>query len=265
MAKRFAKFVGCSPESNYIQCLREKSANTLIAAQTAAFLWNMNTSDAQPWYSAMFLEFVQCYGDDFLPQNVFELLETGNYNKDIRVLIGHNALESAQFTYIYDLLRARFGALSPQIPDAVVNARIARYDIQKIMIGNESFSEQVAEQYTKTFDDLFILTPLRFFDRQRLRAAVVHSYSDYSLVCPTVLFGKYLTQRPDFTGKVFQYYLSYANSQSVCRLSTWCANTNYDDIPLVFGNPFFENGYSDMDRNMSTVMMDIFTEFAKTK
>lgn len=213
----------------------------------------------------MFLEFVQCFGDEFLPSNAFELLDSGNFNRDIRVLIGHNGLESAQFTYVYDLLRARFGALSPQIPDAVVNARIARYDIQKIMIGNDSFGQRVAEEYTKSFDDIMILTPIRYFERQRLRAAVVHSYSDYAFVCPTVLFGKYLTRRLDFSGKVFQYYMSYANSQSVCRLSTWCPNANYDDIPLVFGQPFFHNGYSDMDRNMSSVVMDVFAGFAKTK
>lgn len=266
MAKRFAAFVGCSPDTKpYMACLRNKSANDLIAAQSAAFLWNLNANDSHPWYSAIVFPFVQCFGDQFLPRNVFELLESGNFNKDIRVMTGHKLLELHHLTYIYDLLKTRFGALNPHIPDAIINGRIARSDIQMIMINNDSFGERVADEYTKSFDDLLILTPLRFFERQRLRAAVVHSYSDYAFVCPTVLFGKYLTQYDNFHGRVYQYYLSYANSQSECRLSTWCANSHYDDVPLVFGQPFYMSGFTDLDRNMSSVMMDIFTQFAKTK
>ncbi|CAG2171769.1 unnamed protein product [Oppiella nova] len=262
VAKRLANFIGC--DRDYIECLRNKTSDELLTAQSTAFLWNQNTPDAQPWYSALILEFVQCFGDQFLPKNTYELLESGNYNKDIRILLGHTTLESAHFTHIFDIMKGRFGANSPQIPDAVVNIKTARYDIQKVMVNNDSFDSVIADEYTKSFNNALLVSPFGFFERQRLRAAVVHSYSDYSFVCPTVLFGKNIVSHPSFEGYVYQYYLTYANSKSTCKGSTWCTNTHFDDIPLVFGQPFYKRGFSRNDKNMSTILMDIFTDFAKT-
>ena len=133
------------------------------------------------------------------------------------------------------------------------------------MKNNESFDGLVAEKYTKTFKDELILTTIGFFVRQRLRAAVAHSYSHYVFVCPTVVFCKYLVSNEEFRGKVYQYYLSYANNRFICKSSTWCKNTHFDDITLVFGQPFYLKSFYDLDKKMSSVLMDIFTVLAKTK
>ncbi|CAG2122635.1 unnamed protein product, partial [Medioppia subpectinata] len=55
VAKRYATFIGCDREINYIECLRNKTSDELLTAQSMAFLWNQNTPDAHPWYSALIL------------------------------------------------------------------------------------------------------------------------------------------------------------------------------------------------------------------
>jgi hypothetical protein len=66
----------------------------------------------------------------------------------------------------------------------------------------------------------------------------IYALGDYGLVCPTVLFGGLFAKNALPTAKVYQYRLTYPNSQSFCNTSVWANVTHGDQLPLVFGQAF---------------------------
>ncbi len=245
----------CDDDKTWIQCLRNKSSKELLIAQTTAIKWN----PSNPWYSAIFLEFVPMFGDKFMPISVPQALREGNFRNDIKILIGHVELEGAFFTVAFDLARFLKGRYVPELPFApVITKNIVFKDIKNIFIDNETIGTNIAAIYTETFPN-YVLNPKT---RNWLRTTAVHAFSDYALTCPTVLFGNYFAKN-SLPGSVFQYRLTYANSRSMSAHSFWANVTHGDDILLVFGLPFSDVGFTEDDKKMSSQMMDIWTYFAK--
>ncbi|CAG2171261.1 unnamed protein product, partial [Oppiella nova] len=217
VAHRFASFMNCEPTHDYIQCLQNKSVVELIIGQSAGILWNVNTPDAAPRALTAFFPFYLCFGNEIIPKNPNQLLQTGNFRRDLRVLLGHQTIEGAFLGMVIDIVYALFGRYNPSVPFVYVERQQVFKNIQNILT-NKTFNSIAAQEYTQTFAPVY-----NALDTSRLRRAGMHAIGDYGLTCGT-------------------YYLSYANSQSPCYGSVWCNGpTHWDEIPLVFGFPYFQS------------------------
>lgn len=171
-------------------------------------------------------------------------------------------MEGALITLVLDWKANLFGRYLPFVlrPPFISKESVFN-DIKNIFIDNQTIAQRVATEYTKPFNRLLVL-----LNPNPIRRAAVHMFGDYSLTCPTILFGSHLRQRSDFEGKVFQYRLTYGSSQSIASHSHWADVSHTDELPLVFGHPFkpIESFlWKDNDRKVSQQLMDIWTYFAK--
>jgi hypothetical protein len=103
---------------------------------------------------------------------------------------------------------------------------------------NDAIGIPRAAAYTSGFTD-----PATTLNLNPIRRSAMYSADDYALKCQTVLFGGNYAQcsiNINSIGKVFQYKLTYAHSQSVfsSTASVWCNASHTDDLALVFGEPF---------------------------
>ncbi|CAG2111493.1 unnamed protein product, partial [Medioppia subpectinata] len=257
LAKKFATFAGCNPHTNYVQCLRRKSVAEIVSAQNNAYLWNNKNTIGIQFVS--YKPFGICYDSEYLPHNPIELLRRRNFRSNLKVITGHTIIEGAFLSPLLNVVIPEWGQYYPNVTVAPIDKQVA-YDNLCTLFANTPYVQQLTHKYTQTFSN-------RYNDSQSsgLRAAVVQAFSDYAYTCPTILFGQYLVQYSNFSVNLHQYYLKYANSQSDCYNSTWCYGAKHtDDLPLVFGQPFYEPNYTDTDRYMSALVMDIWTTFAKT-
>lgn len=171
-------------------------------------------------------------------------------------------MEGAVVLLLLDILTGLMGRYYTFTPRPLwITKSIVFNDIKNVLIENKTIAKQIAIDFTKPFGGLGVgLNP------NPIRKAVVHMFGDYSLTCPTVLFGAYLRKRPEFSGNVFQYRLTSGTSQSISSYSNWAEVSHTDELPLVFGHPFkpYERVlWSDTDRKLSRQMMDIWTHFAR--
>jgi hypothetical protein len=235
--------------------LRHKTADELLIAQTTAFLWN----PSHQWYSAILLEFVPMFGDEFIPISIPQALKEGNFRNDINILIGHTEMEGAAFTLDFDFVRFLDGRYIPELDYIpLITKNIVFMDIKNIFFDSNTFGMTASEKYTETFPEF----ELDKNNGNRIRGSAVYAFSDYVLTCPTILFGYYFAKN-SYSGSVFQYRLTYANSRSMCADSEWANVTHGDDILLVFGTPFRSFGFTDDDKKLSFQMMNIWTHFSR--
>ncbi|CAG2105016.1 unnamed protein product, partial [Medioppia subpectinata] len=225
IAQRFAKFMGCNPNMDYVGCLRNKSTAELIGGQVLANQWNVGQGVGIQLFNDLF-PFSICYGDQYFPTNPLALLKARTFRPDLKVLSGHNIIEGAFVGLSINLVAFVGGLYVPTVPYALTSKQNAYNNLMTIF-ANMSFADSVAKSYTQTFTDWY-----NMLDTNALRATVVQALSDYRYVCPTVLFGQYLAQYSQFSVSVHQYYLQYANSKSMCYDSTWCYGAEHtDDVP----------------------------------
>jgi hypothetical protein len=199
------------------------------------------------------------FGDEFMPISIPRALKEGNFRKDINILIGHTEMEGAAFTVDFDFVRFLDGRYIPELDYVpLITKNIVFMDTKNIFFDNNTFGTTVSKEYTETFPEF----ELNKYNGNRIRGSAVHAFSDYALTCPTILFGYYFAKN-SYSGSVFQYRLTYANSRSMCANSEWANVTHADDILLVFGTPFRSFGFSDDDKKLSFQMMNIWTHFSR--
>ncbi|CAG2117964.1 unnamed protein product [Medioppia subpectinata] len=253
--KRLFRRSGACVGTDWIQCLRSKSAYELLNAQLMSIIHN----PSKPWYTVYIQQFTPVFGDEFVPISVNRAVNAGDFRKDIHILMGHLEMEGLLFTSAFDLGVGMAGRYLPFVPIApVISKEIVYNDIRNYFFDNDTIGITIAEEFTKTFDS----NP-RLLDRNGLRRAATHAFGDYFLTCPTVLFGGGLVTSDQFVGRVYQYRLTYSHRHSISRYSTWSEATHTDDIALVFGAPFNDrNLWTNGDRRLSKQMMNIWTHFA---
>ena len=220
----------------------------------------MFLNPTKPWYTAFIQEFTPIFGDEFVPISINKAVKEGNFRKDIKLLMGHNEMEGLFFASAFDLYKGLQGRYTPFLPIApIISKEIVFNDIRQHFFDNDTIGLGIAEDFTKAFSK-----DNRFLDSNELRRSAVHSFGDYFLACPTILFGGHLVKNLDFKGVVYQYRLTYAHKQSIARHSVWAEVSHTDDIALLFGAPFTDPLlWGEDDRRLSRVFMDVWTYFAK--
>ncbi|CAG2101959.1 unnamed protein product [Medioppia subpectinata] len=247
---------------HWVQCLRQKTAEQLLWAQTQS---GLRWLPRDPWITVgLSTYFKPIFGDQFLPRPVMTAVKAGDFRRDITIVLGHNEMEGAIITTLVDLYSGLMGRYLPFVPrPPLISQSIVFNDIQNVLVHNKSIAGRVAAQYTDPFNSRLRLQ----LNPTPIRQSAVHMFGDYALTCPTILFGAYAVRAPAFTGKVFQYRLKYGSTQSLASYSTWADVSHTDELPLVFGLPFkpYERLlWSDRDRRLSKHVMDVWTHFAKS-
>ncbi len=264
-ARRFATnrllLTGGCTGSNWISCLRNKSADELLVDHKRAEVWNMGQI---PDYSDFEFPFVPIYGDEFTPISINIAMKSGNFANDKKIIIGHQEMESAFFPIEFLQYDTGHRYLPSSLPALIPNVSTCYDDIRNIFFQNDTIGVPVAGNYTIGFTNPPSLSSV-LFNPNPIRRAVAHALGDYALVCPTILFGALFAKNALPTAKVYQYRITYPNSQSLCKRSVWTNVTHGDELALVFGQPFrpLERLFwTDSDRKISKVIMDIWTYFA---
>ncbi|CAG2109096.1 unnamed protein product [Medioppia subpectinata] len=255
LAKRFARKVDCNLDENYVLCLRSVPLATILRVQLSSSNWNMDTPDASPSITSHMFPFHVCYGDQLLPESPVELLKGGHYRRNLRVLMGHQTVEYLTL----GLVQGYSSRYNPFVPYVYTTKQTAVSDIEHL-INNSTFAALVVQKYIEPY-----FTGYNPWQSNALRLTVAHALSDGYLTCPIVMYGKYLAKYSNFTATVYQYQLTSTNRLSPTAYSLWCNGTSHgDEIPLVFGYPFILPGFTVDNTRLSSIMMHIWTEFAKT-
>jgi hypothetical protein len=204
------------------------------------------------------IPFTPISGDQFMPRNCIPAIKESDFKTDVRLLIGHSAMEGVSFARDFDDMIGLEGRYNPKQLSRVTRSQV--YDDIKLFISKTvDLNGKIAGAYTDPFG-----ADGTDQSRQLIQAAA-HAYGDYVITCPTILFGAELVRQKAFKGTVYQYRLTYANSQSISYDSYWAEAEHTDEQPLVFGRPLNEpeNTWTQTDRKISQLFVDIWTDFAK--
>jgi carboxylesterase type B len=263
-ARRFATngllLTGGCTGSNWILCLRNKSAAELLLGYMLPHVWNMGQI---PNYAGFEFPFVPIYGDQFMPISINSAMKSGNFANDKKMIIGHQEMEGAFFPIEFAQYDTGHRYL-PFVPLALISNVNTCYNDIKNYFQNDTIGVPVAGNYTIGFTNPPSLSSV-LFNPNPIRRAVIHVLGDYALVCPTVLFGALFAKNALQTDSVYQYRLTYPSSQSLCKTSLWANVTHSDELPLVFGQafrPIERLLWTDSDRKISKVIMNVWTYFA---
>ncbi|CAG2118644.1 unnamed protein product, partial [Medioppia subpectinata] len=192
---------------------------------------------------------------EFVPNNPLELLKSGDYKRDINVLIGTVDNEGSMFlgSFIDPIKFNKWQPLPISYHDAYEYAISFLTGFHRLP---HTGSQQVVDTY---FNGLSNET-----NHEVLIQTVGRLVGDLWLTCPTKLFARYIhSGHPK--SRVYEYYYnakSTAGHQLFC--SDWMGVCHFDDIYPVFGLPFQEyDRYDRRERQISAQMIDVFTEFAR--
>ena len=101
----------------------------------------------------------------------------------------------------------------------------------------------------------------------RIKNKVGQIFGDSFLVCPTYFMAKDIMLWSG-DNKVYFYKLTHRTNgslSSIFRNQKWTGICHGEDIPFVFGDPFINpNVYSKQDFQFSFLIMNLWTNFAKT-
>ncbi|CAG2179157.1 unnamed protein product [Oppiella nova] len=193
---------------------------------------------------------------EFLPALPLEMLNKGDHKKGMNVMIGDPQDEGSWILWFSeDSVK-----YSPQNPAPITHmeaynelSRISRKMWSKEPIDGEMVSKVY---FTGLSDE----TP-----QDILRQTIGVAIGDYLLSCPGIQFAKTLYENDVNDSRVYQYYYNFKLGRPRLLCSEWSGSCHYDDVPSVFGVPFYQSDrFLDREREVSEQMIDIFATFAKT-
>jgi carboxylesterase type B len=251
-----AKVIGCSDEENsiensftpkMIECFKnsapEKLASIVFSPEIVSGLIG--------WMPQVVVD------GQFLPKKPLSMLKSGDYKKNLSLLIGTTEDEGS-FVLTFGVDNIKYNEFSPQnltYSEAYDELkRIASVLTSKIPINGED----VAKLYFTGLSDNN--------DFDLLRRTIGIAIGDYLLGCPTIQFAKTLFKNDRKNSKVYQYYYnSKLGDPQKLICSKWMGACHCDDIWPVFGIPFSKfDSHLDRERDISAQMIDVFSHFSRT-
>ena len=228
---QLAKNTGCDHNElvKIAQCLKTKDA------------WNITLSGGLLWSPVVDKEMRE---NPFLKDTPLNLMKNGSFVK-IPYMVGFMANEGASFlAYLENI------TMTPKIFKATMK-NFASDGLNPI---KEKEVIQVIQDAME-----FQYTPWGYTaDPLKMRQGVVDSYGDDYFVAPSV-------QACNFHSAHAQTYLfevTYRPSMSLA--AKWMGATHGDNVWFTFGFPFFVSpSYTADDKNVSLLVMKMYTDFAK--
>ncbi|XP_064471467.1 acetylcholinesterase-like isoform X2 [Ornithodoros turicata] len=236
-ARALADALGCSSSNatEVISCIRRKPAREIA-------LWESITCQKFP------LCFVPSYGGRYLPVNPLVASDQGLFRpKDI--LTGNVENEGSVFVSL-----ANWEQFPSRNAVDVNKSDMFFFFLRTFRFLPPAVVKQIYELYVQDVGEN---------DYSLLRAQLGHALGDAFMLCPGMSFGEKLSSR---NSRVYYYKLQHQSS-SDSTTDSWIGLTHFQDIQYVFGLPLRVpklEAYSEIDARYSTLLIHIWTTFAKT-
>jgi carboxylesterase type B len=248
-----AKSIGCVDEENsseesftpkIMQCLRDTSPEVL-----QALIESSELKDINGWSPQVVID------GQFLPKRPLEMLKSGDYKKNVNLMIG-STQDEGSFVLPWKMDPIKYHPISPQN----LTYSEAYEELKRIASGLRSKipinGEDVAKLYFTGLSDNN--------DFDLLRRTIGIAIGDWYIGCPTIQFAKTLFKN-DRNSNVYQYYYNSKLGEEKLICSKWMGVCHANDIWPVFGIPFRQfDRHLDRERDISAQMIDFFSNFAKT-
>jgi carboxylesterase type B len=184
-------------------------------------------------------------GDEFMPKHPYEALKNGEIGSQKEVMIGTNADEGSFF------LHYTFPEIfSADLPKNVTAEEAILYLEDSFKFLPQPMPKLITHFFLSGFDSQ---------DYERIRKAFYETIGDFIILCPTVYFSEKLTEQ---NVNVYYYFFTYRPQNT--NWTKWMGVTHFEEVQFVFGTPFIKlENYTPEEREFSTKLMDMWTNFAK--
>jgi acetylcholinesterase len=250
-----AQLIGCADEENdsensftpkMIECLKNSDPKQLFAIP---FLPEL-TEGRIGWMLQVIVD------GQFLPKKPLSLLKSGNFKKNLNLLIG-TAEDEGSFVLPIQVDNVKYDYISPQN----LTYREAFDELKQLVPRLSSKfpvnGQNVAKLYFTGLSDNN--------DFDLLRRTIGIAIGDYLLGCPTLLFARYLFKSDKKNSKIYQYYYkSKLGDPRKMFCTKWMGTCHGDGIWPVFGVPFSRyDSHVEREREISAQMIDFFSHFSR--
>ncbi|CAG2178073.1 unnamed protein product, partial [Oppiella nova] len=252
-----AKYVNCTDDKSpgtftpkVINCLKAVDQETL-ATYSSAVAYQAGGAIKQ-------VSFMVADGI-FLPKKPHEMLISGDFRKDMNLMIGNCEDEGSN---VLMLFASNLGE-DPKKYDTHNPTPITyteAYNTTKNLFSSLALKpringEDVAKLYFTGLSDKT--------SQDVVRRSIGYAFGDYAMTCPTISFAKSL-YKTDPKSNVYQYYFNSKISDWNPLCGPWMGVCHTNDVDHVFGMPFLDTKrFVDRERDISQQMIDIFTTFAR--
>ena len=189
-------------------------------------------------------------GEAFYPVKSYDAVKSGRFNTDVNIIAGVNADEGSIFVCGW------FKGVNS-------SSRTFKQDTENYLNNQmKSWKHLESENDRKKVIEFYLANETQV-DNIKNRTGQV--FGDYVLTCPPYYMAKDVMLWSG-NSKVYFYKLTYSKgsfSHGQCN-EPWVGVGHGDDIEYVFGTPFIQGGYTEQDRQFALLIMNLWTNFAKT-
>ena len=242
LSKAYAKTMGCTNQSNWINCLKNIEPS-ILSNYSFNLIYFHNTT-----------KFIPVLGEAYYPVEAHEAVKTGKFNPNIKILAGVTHDEGSFL--VYNWLNYLKSNSTAQFKQSVI----------------DFFFYKEIKNYGKLKDDKQRKKVLDYYlanetEIDRIKNKAGHIFGDYSIACPTYFMQKDITLWSG-DNTVYLYELNYRASSSVsCIFSndSWMGVCHGETPKFIFGEILrFPQKYNQKDYQFSLLIMNLWTNFAKT-
>ncbi|CAN7980048.1 unnamed protein product, partial [Ixodes pacificus] len=238
--EKLARALSCAANDMTIESHMPEMVNCLRKVDGKELLIMANTL-----FGVHALTFFPIYGDDIIPDDPYKMMEQKKFHK-ADLLIGTNQDEGSYFVFFL------FGrVLTLDMPHKITKYEVdlyVTYCLQMLLRRNVS---PIRNYYLGHLSEKENIKAL-----QKAAEAV----GDYAIVCPTKYFAETFSS---MSNKV--HYYQFTHRPTFSTWPGWVGPTHGDEVAFVFGQPFSSPTIAtDQERDLSKLMMETWTTFAKT-
>jgi carboxylesterase type B len=249
---KVAKLVECGDGLNFsttaIECLMNISAEKLVKMADRKDL----TTDPSGYMSQV------RYGDEFLPKKPKDMLLSGDYKKNLKLMAGFTNDEGSW------VLADRIDPIKYSHKNPSNLTKSQAYEELKTLS-----HRLITPYHSVNGDDVakLYLSRLPNNDYDSIRRTMGVALGDFYITCTTMLFAKFLYENDKTQTKVYQYYFTAKQSflEAIGYCSKWQGACHVSDLVPAFGLPLRlpQNSSTIEEKELSKKMIETFAHFAR--
>ena len=228
-----ATLLNCTSEEDYLECLQSKDPNAILQAEPSVYGLSSRVSIWMPTIDSA-----------FLPERPIDILEKGDFDHDLQVIVGSNAADGLLFinnSTDFQGFRENFDTVAPAFIYYKNQSEVTQEDSSK---AKKTVEHYIGSINNYNFDHINQLIDL---------------YTDGFCLYGNYKFSDYLMNQGV---TVYQYILSYVGSHSFSITEgTGVIGANHGDDCLYLWT--YQNTPMDSDDvTVSNIMTKVWTDFA---
>ncbi|KAH9413256.1 hypothetical protein DERP_012966 [Dermatophagoides pteronyssinus] len=235
--KRLSEKLNCKNENikHLLACLKMKTIEEIKNAALGDGKEMMANELFQP-----------IIGDDVLPYDIVQFKNDSNH-VDLLYGITHDEGGMMVLMYFPELMDDKTILTMKQVHEKISG--------MLIQMNMTNYSNEIIHYYTNNLDASNI---------KEVRKMFIKLFTDFTLGCPTMLFGQRIAQISEKVNNFYSYRLDRRGVAAIPMGCTfeWLGVCHGADIPYVFHNSMLKN--SSKDVQLSNDMIKAWTNFAKT-